>query len=511
MLLVQALAGTGKTTTSVFGLGKKVPKGMILSDEQKEIVKAMRVMKYKTCAAMAFNRSIASVLQERTRDIPGVEAATSNAFGNRAWTEFLGSRPKVDGNKNRILFRELAGQMSWKEKTAMEGPVAKLVSLCKCNLLEPTNENLVALCDEFDEEVDLKVFDFVEKVYQKGVETKNMIDYDDQLFMPIYYDIPLKQFDIVLVDELQDLNRAKQELAFRLARLGIVGVGDEHQAIYGFSGADSQAMGRFGVRMQEAVLSYLKDESGSTDFGMYGYRVLPLTMTRRCPKEIVRVANKYVPEFRATDDAPDGEVLRMNEGQMVSELISQEEGKMVLCRTNAPLASLAFKLIAEDRRCYIQGKDIGVGIKRDVERTKEQDLKIAVVKACEMIEKKISDLTSRPFPNESKIDALRDRINCIQYISQGCETLKNFMDRVDSLFQDAGLPNDIQLSTVHKAKGLEHKNVVIYKPSKLPLIISGKGRKVPKFQVQQEYNLAYVAYTRSMDKLIFAEEESAED
>ena len=59
---------------------------------------------------------------------------------------------------------------------------------------------------------------------------------------------------------------------------------------------------------------------------------------------------------------------------------------------------------------------------------------------------------------------------------------------------------------MHKAKGLEHKHVCIFKPSRLPMILSGKKKQNSK-QIQQEYNLAYVAYTRSQDILEFVQEE----
>ena len=109
MLMVKALAGTGKTTTALWGLGVKVPKGVVCSEEQKAIVKVMRSYKWSTCCAQAFNTSIADELKKRVP--PGVEAATSNAFGYRAWLRFIDkSKIKIDGLKNRLLCRDIVGK-----------------------------------------------------------------------------------------------------------------------------------------------------------------------------------------------------------------------------------------------------------------------------------------------------------------------------------------------------------------------------------------------------------------
>jgi hypothetical protein len=42
MLMVNALAGCGKTTTGLWGLGDRVKKGVIITQEQKAIVEEMR-------------------------------------------------------------------------------------------------------------------------------------------------------------------------------------------------------------------------------------------------------------------------------------------------------------------------------------------------------------------------------------------------------------------------------------------------------------------------------------
>lgn len=500
MLMVNALAGTGKTTTAILGLGARKPAGMVLSSEQDKIVRAMRAMKWQNAAAMAFNVSIADELKKRVP--PGVEAATSNAFGYRAWLAHIGKkRIDVKGYKNNDMFRRVCESEGIPEdkRKILESDISRLVSLCKGHLEYPDDLVLDGFCEKYDIELNrLTEYPLVRMVFDLGVKEFEYFDYDDQIFMPIYHNIKIPQFDLVLVDECQDLNKAKQELAFRMHKKYLVFIGDRNQCIYGFSGADTESV--------DTLVKRMKEESKDT-------LELPLTITRRCPKRVVEKANKYVPALKAHDDAPEGHIKYTKESKFLKELIDDPTGRMIVCRVNAPLAALAFRLIANNRRCYIQGKDIGTGIKKDISKTKKTDLKEAVDVACKALIAKMEKLKKAKFVDEAKVEALQDRITCILYLSDGLESIEEFNEKVDSLFKDSGDKNDHQLTSVHKSKGLESRHVCIYKPSKLPFTKMMKSKKngEKSFQYQQELNLVYVAYTRSMDTLTFVQEDVKTD
>jgi hypothetical protein len=532
MLMIDAVAGSGKTTTGMFGLGVKVPKGIRLSDEQKAVIKLMRTFDWNTCAAQAYNKSIATELQKRVP--PGVTANTSNSFGHRVWGEYIQGSPKVDGFKTNKLFRELIGNdLPFRDRVRLETSVVALVNLCKNYVFDPRDTvpsnflgskevlecvqisckhgNFVTsegkgclpgvsrsesplpgvyadgigalhwLAYRFDIDISEEVVGWVLPLFTKSVETLEYIDFDDQNFLPVFYDVPVTKYDLVFVDELQDLNRAKQEMAFRLAKGPIVAVGDKRQAIYGFAGADSDSMENFFLKMGTAAR-------------------LPMTITRRCPKSVVAEVTDIVPEFRAAPDASEGTVERLREGEAINGIYSGGS-KMVLCRLNAPLTSLAFRLIAKGRRCFIQGRDLGSGLKTEVRKTGYSDLRQAVNKAINNLEAKMMDLRTRAFVDEAKIESLIDRRICIETIAENVETVDDYCVKVDSLFKDRSEGEDIRLSSCHRAKGLEHNHVVIYKPSKLPYAKLMKG-----FQAEQELNLTYVAKTRAMDTLTYAVE-----
>jgi DNA helicase-2/ATP-dependent DNA helicase PcrA len=491
MLMVNALAGTGKTTTGLWGLGNRVPGDISISAEQKEIVRVMREFKGSQ-AAMAFNKTIADELANRAPQ--GCVAATANAFGNRAWNEYVGSRAQIEGLKNRKLCREFTEHISWKDRMGIEIAVDDLVSLCKCYMFDPTATDRVNwlegdiyvdgdgamewLAKRFCLDITPQIMEYARKVFTKGVEMKTYLDFDDQIFMPLFYEIKLPNYGHLLVDEAQDLNRAKQQLAFQMGQI-ITAIGDRNQAIYGFSGADSEAMDN---------LFDLMNEDGKAIN-------LPLNTTRRNPKAVVELARKIVKELRAAPDAKEGKVETLDHTRFLKEIVLEEEPSMILCRVNAPLTSLAFKMIAGGKRCYIQGRDIGTGLKTEIKKTGENNLRSALIKAKTRIDNKIMEIMGRPFPEEAQIEALNDRWSCIETLADNVDTTDEYYAAVDKLFKDYGSSNDTRLSSCHKSKGLEHKRVLIYQSNLL-----GRKAKQP-FQTIQEKNLQYVAYTRSMDYL----------
>jgi len=504
MLMVNALAGVGKTSTGVWGLGARVPKDVKVSDEQKAIIKLMRTFTGSQ-AAMAFNRSIADKLKE---DAPATCVCnTSNGFGHQAWARHLNMKLGLpDALKNRKICRELLGtKLPWKERIRIESAVDNIVALCKGYLFDPSTterknwinsdisvDGLGAmqwLCDRFDIDNDPVVLDYAVKVFEKGVEPTAFIDWNDQIFLPIYHDIELPQYDHILFDETQDANRAKQELAFRMGR-HITAIGDKNQAIYGFSGADSESMDVIWKRMQAV------DENAT---------MLPLTVSRRNPRKVVEVANQYVPELRARPDAPDGIVEKLDISQF--HKVVGNEPSMVVCRINAPLSSLAFRLLAQGKRCYIQGRDIGAGLKSEIKRTGENCLSTALAMVHDRIDRKKDQILQSSFPDENQIEALNDKLACIDILSGDASTVEEFFATVDRLFKDSGDKRDTRLSSIHKAKGLEHPKVHVYMSNRLGQTM-GKKRQV--FQAEQEKNLAYVAYTRSMSELYMIPEEKKE-
>ena len=156
------------------------------------------------------------------------------------------------------------------------------------------------------------------------------IDFDDMILFPLVKNLQLGYpVDRLFVDEAQDLSRARQDLMKKFitpdrGRMYIVG--DDRQAIYGFSGADAQALHNLTASLNA--------------------RELPLTVTWRCARKIVEKANEYVDDLEAAPDAPEGFVGTVD--KLPGDIAP---GDAILCRFNAPLIEYAFKLIRAGIPC----------------------------------------------------------------------------------------------------------------------------------------------------------------
>lgn len=223
-VVVEARAGTGKTTTLVAGLQKV--KGLEPTDakgrpitpspQQKAVWDALELSRGRaqTVAFVAFNRSIAGELKERVP--PGCEAMTMHSLGNAAVRRAFGS-VKLNEYRVRDIIAELTGkdpfELRRKEPEFLKA-TESLVDLCKMNLTglgleydeEQWEEALDGLASHYD--VDLngsreKVFALVPKVLDrcKDVAKDRSMDFADMIWLPIALNLSLPKYDLLLVDE----------------------------------------------------------------------------------------------------------------------------------------------------------------------------------------------------------------------------------------------------------------------------------------------------------------------
>ncbi len=88
----------------------------------------------------------------------------------------------------------------------------------------------------------------------------------------------------------------------------------------------------------------------------------------------------------------------------------------------------------------------------------------------------------------------QSKVDTIIAIADGCEDVTDVTNKIASTFSDE--VEGVVFSSIHKAKGLEAKNIFLLKPDLLPHPMA----KQP-WELQQERNLQYVAYTRTLEKL----------
>lgn len=557
-LIVEARAGTGKTTTIIEGL--RVMRGLpttITPSEQQAAVWAQMALSRdaRTVCLVAFNKSIATELQRRVP--PGCEAMTMHSMGFRA---VLAAFPQLRGRKlNEYRSEHVALELlgirhpgpaatpaerdaffdARRARAVVLRATSELVSLCKLNLVaDPDDAKLDELARYYDVQLTeekgghrygkgiadvtgpgkdyrAEVFDLVPRVLKlsRDPEQGGMIDFDDMIWLPVVLGLPMTKYDLLVGDEVQDWNRCQQALAKR-AGDRLVLVGDPKQAIYGFAGADSESMKRMQVELGSAVEA-TADDGGRFTPKTRGCVVLPLTVTRRCGRAIVARANEVVADFQAHESNPDGEVLNAlyptkKDADGVPQDLPEDKtylplvqpGDMVLCRVNAPLVSQCFKFIRSGRRANIQGRDVAKGLTALVKKLWADGLDvIGFLQALDAwLTRERSAEAAKTNPCESKLIGLQDRYDCLCCFAEDAVSCAETVARIEALFTDDRSGPGIRLSSIHRAKGLEAKRVFFLMP---------EGGECPHpmarsaWQREQEQNLLYVGITRAIETLYF--------
>jgi len=447
-LIINAGAGTGKTTT---------------------IVEAANRINGQKAAFLAFNKSIATELAERLPT--GVEAKTFHAFGFAA-IRAAGVKTRVNNFKLNNIIKELLGA------DYHIAPLKKLVSLVKGSLISPTDRNaILGLIDEYninfnsDREENIAIQSIPAILTLCKTQTQH-IDFDDMIWLPIVNGYPFPKYDVLFVDEAQDFNEVQREMISLCVNGGrCIIVGDKNQAIYGFRGADSNSIEMFRQRL-------LKTQREISEF--------PLSITWRCPKSVVKEANRYVAEFNAPDFAEEGAVI-------VDAPFNPQRNDMVLCRYNAPLVSAFYDLISQGKSAYVLGRDMTKGLITAVQKiTKNNQMG---VEEFEQLFQKDFAYNYQRLLNQNKENqamALEDKRDCIMIFVKKATTVGGIIEEIKRVF-DGNDEGEIMLSTVHKAKGLEADNVYILATERMPHPYGNK----------EENNICYVAITRAKKNLFY--------
>lgn len=480
---VEAVAGAGKTT-SLLELTS-----LLLSTTHK-----IRII------IVAYSKKIATELtgkiKERKMPFPAVSASTFHSFGFKAWMFHTRNNCKFNGFKIKNILDGF--NQTENMSVGYNAFVAELVSLAKQHVLGPNDDierfrEIVAHHDLYSNlDKDHNAREGIEWAIRtlkaSNDQARNVMDYDDMIYLPVYFDIKVFQHDFVLVDEAQDTNPARRKLAAKMIFPGhgrLIFVGDRHQAIFGFTGADNNSV--------DVIVNTFKCKQ------------LPLTVSYRCPKLIVAQAQQFVDHIQSADTANDGVVEEIERGDFEKNFPQFDKKDAVLCRKTAPLVSLAYQLIAKGIACHVEGRDITSQIKALISKWRIKRADKFLEKLEDWEQTQVARLTEKK--KETAAQAIQDRCETIRILADGCQTVQCIIDKVDSIFGDSDSDDpkekakcdNLTLSTVHKSKGREFPTVYIlgwneYMPSPMAK---------QAWEKDQEKNLQYVAITRAEKKLVY--------
>ena len=275
----------------------------------------MRHLRDRRVLFCAFNRHVAAELRMR---VDTAEVSTLHAAG---WKLVRQHCPRARIDKDKV-----AHQL-WDRVKDREGGRELFRSRARDIVDEVARRKAAGDCLDRDNDDPLMA-----SVWSRRHDPA-LCDFDDMVYVPI-----LKgwraDFDIVLVDEAQDLSPSQMQLVQLLGRR-VVAVGDTSQSIYGFRGAHHDAM---------AVLERTLDA-----------RSLGMTTCFRCAASIVSTASTVAPEIRPAENAAEGSVQRISYKRF-TDLVRPDD--FVLCRTTRPLLEYALATLASGGKAHVIGMDI---------------------------------------------------------------------------------------------------------------------------------------------------------
>jgi DNA helicase-2/ATP-dependent DNA helicase PcrA len=458
-LLIQAVAGSGKSTTILELANRSKGRSLFL----------------------AFNKSIVNELSEKVITNASITVSTLHSLGCKA---IFSSRQGVVVNNNktsRYIGRYIK---EWtdnpKEYGSIHVCVSRLVDFYRLTLCSSASE-LASVAYEAG-------LDFLPKHVQYAMTVladleidneKNLkeIDFTDMIYLPIKLKLRLPRYDNVFVDECQDLNNAQHLLVETLTqRSRVVYVGDRYQSIYGFAGANTQSFNR--ILQRDNIIE------------------LPLTYCYRCPTAIVAQANQVYDIIESPEWMKKGVV-------RVGKIDDALSGDMIICRNLRPLIGIYFDLLSQRKKVYIKGNDVGQSLISLLNEYRhcatydelfgELQQKLFHIKNG-LIEKGVPKPTKHP-----SYEGVSQKVGALLRLSEHFSSIDVLRSKINDIFKEKN-ENESQcivLSTIHKSKGLEAENVFLVNRS----LIGANSNTMQ--QVEQEKNLLYVALTRSKQSLVY--------
>ena len=218
---------------------------------------------------------------------------------------------------------------------------------------------------------------------------------------------------------------------------------------------------------------------------------LPLTVSFRCPKAVVYEAQRYVPDIEVAPSAIEGSV------SYPEFMDLQDVPANVLCRNNAPLIRLALGLLVNGRTVEVAGQDIGKGLINLTKRITKKNL------LSDEFQDRLDKWKAREIARHPRRKSrITDKHLALVALARHHKDLKGIQKHLASLYPNPNdrsyRPAEVQLSTIHRAKGMEWPKVLFLDPQLIPSKYSKS-----EAELLQENNLAYVGVTRAQEELIY--------
>lgn len=459
------------------------------SGKSTTLIEVAKLIPYtKSSIFIAFGREIVKSLKNRLPQ--GTICSTMHSLGSKAIGGSYQNGWSLSEKKQlNYILPYFEGEKDNRKKWPRVFQVDKVMALARATMAENTKEGIEALVEDYGLDIDEKDIPIVIRArsdfyrYNDGERGSIQIDFQDMIEMCVRNtDILMPQFDFVFVDEVQDLSNLDRVFVQRLVkpRGRIIAVGDKNQAIYSFRGAAIDSFERFAA-MNNTV-------------------TLPLSISYRCCKAVVREAKEVYDDIEEWENAVEGSVEKKK-----GKVEQIQEGNFVLCRNTRPLIDIFFRLIDAGKRAYVVGKDYEKGLQKilaefDREGTTADQLQVLFNKKDEMLNR-ISSLKKGKAENNPKYIQFCEKVDILILLFSKFKTVIEVENFILTLFEDDDR-DGVKLMTIHRSKGLESDRVFIINTYEGKTLIPSPYAHTPG-QLKQENNLKFVSITRAKKELVY--------
>ena len=501
-LLIEALAGAGKTTTLFLAAQEANNLGVhpgacrfVVFGKKNQIDLAAKIGKVGT----GWSKSV----------------QTLNSLGYSILRDCLGKNHRYFSLKNTKylqLARDLGyldkrdrdgnmnpGRLSYSENSPIrsERHFSELLEKLRLHCYRPAQVNAKATAD-----MDSRYkWEFKERHYQeialaarhclkvgiKAVEVNGTIDFLDQIYYCwLYqnqYNSIFKRWSyslkFIAIDEAQDTDELQIQflkLLHRPANNFLVAVGDRHQAVYYFRGCLSNGL--------------------DTIAREFNCKSLPLPINYRCGKNHIELVRDIFPHIKieAHNNAPAGEIRCIRSNKILDIVSDRSLTYFGVSRKNAPLLSTAIRFLKAGIPAKIKDRSLADKVLRTVEQVVGSKKKYNPDNFLELLGEWQTKQLGR-YKSEDKHQEINDLVACLAALFEAfsLDTFTDWQNQIAEIFDESKTnEKPIDLYTIHSGKGGEGEISFLINPDDMPITYRSQTDE----ERAQEDNLIYVALTR---------------
>ncbi|MCH2047385.1 MAG: UvrD-helicase domain-containing protein [Trichodesmium sp. ALOHA_ZT_67] len=512
-LLIEALAGTGKST---------------MLAEIAKVLKSENLSPLE-CRFVVFGRKNKQDLTDKLSEIKWDKSVqTLNSLGYEMLRDALGKSHKqfrLNNGKYEKIAQDkgyLDSYNKWGEKIPGKLPVenrkgdlaiiskAGFVDLLDkmrlhCYFLdEISSDDVWEIANKYGieiyknslGEITEAVCDILEAGLNDGINKLN-IDFLDQIWLlwhdqNVYKNVFNKwsnKLKVISIDECQDTDLLQIEfikLLHKSSNNFIIAVGDRFQAIYSFRGCLTDGIDVIAKK--------------------FNCDKMPLTTNWRCGKKHLKLVRDIYPhiDIKPAPTAPDGEIRIIKENHFLDIFDSADMSLSFfgICRKNAPLLIFAIRLLTAGYPARIKDRNLGAKLLNKVKEVVRgnYDVNTFLSQVDNWFKFQANSINRLPEKVQNqRLTELRDYRDCLVafFAKFQPKSLNDWKTEIDKIFDESTTTKKIiDLYTIHSGKGGEgHYTFIIY-PENMPIEFEKQSTE----ERQQEQHNIYVALTRCLTR-----------